>query len=909
MSNLNPDLRNFLTGALGYLAGAAAGFTFVFIAAQLGLVRWLFNLIDENQMLIQILAIPVFAGLMLALGGAVLGGLGGWALGSILGIPRKRRQVIGSGVAYAVTVSGLSLLFLLLVGFIGIYNNFTTNRFEHFGLVFGIFGLLFGLLTGILQALMSLRLRDTWRLILAATLGFALGGLVMGILVRLVNPTSGFQTYPILTWIVLILALAAPFALGGGAIGLTYGRLAKRMAEKGEPAESLQPSGWQTGIVAVIGVLAVFWFFGILNQISDFLTIQPGNTQTQIASETVGVHWSGLFPYTPDVGPYEPPPDGSFAVTVTGPDQVEHAAWCSPEGNIQYQQAGGAVEQIDFPLCSGTPAMGLGAEGQPHLVWYTTEIKDTNGVSRPDRLLVESIRTAGGWSEPALIARTASIAKPSLAGDDLGNLLLVWQEEDESMFAAIQEVYACDEGQLTKPELAGLQSILEGGTRPEGTFIPFCRNQFRTIIYTPNPEPEYSDQPSTPDGAFDSISANISVLAQYEVLFTTMQYEPSTSPPSPGNVLAEGLAELYAKVKANPENYPRGMTVRILLGNYPVVSNLQWGEQIVDAITDFRAAGVEKMIDPEIGWRLEVANFPGVYPHSHTKFVVIDGKQATSVGFNYGYLHFPKDHPSGKGYDLLDLGLSVVGPVAQDAISAYDDMWEGANQIHCEDFFPSDGSDWKDTCQELKGVADHVPEVLRYYLPTDGSDSAFSLYRNNVFKEGDEFIAASIAAAEETIDMMEVNFSLELICMVNIVFPDVCTIDNALPWMDALLEAIEKNNIKVRVIMESTNSNGLENRVAGNVLMDELERLGLDHLVELRFYNGKVHAKSLLIDNQLLFIGSQYMHYSSWGAGSGLNEYSIATDDPQAIDEYNALFETKWGQSTPFEEVEYGTSP
>ena len=69
MSNLNPDLRNFLTGALGYLAGAAAGFTFVFIAAQLILVRWLFNLIDENQMLIQILAIPVFAGLMLALGG------------------------------------------------------------------------------------------------------------------------------------------------------------------------------------------------------------------------------------------------------------------------------------------------------------------------------------------------------------------------------------------------------------------------------------------------------------------------------------------------------------------------------------------------------------------------------------------------------------------------------------------------------------------------------------------------------------------------------------------------------------------------------------------------------------------------------------------------------------------------
>jgi phosphatidylserine/phosphatidylglycerophosphate/cardiolipin synthase-like enzyme len=909
MSRLNPDLRNFLTGALGYLAGTAAGILFVFIAAQLGLVRWLFSLIDENQTLIKLLAIPVFAGLMLALGGAVLGGLGGWSLGSILGISRKRRQVIGSGVAFAVTVGGLSLLFLLLVGFIGIYNNFTTNRFEHFGLVFGVFGLVFGLLTGILQALMSLRLRYTWRLILAATLGFALGGLVMGILVRLVNPTAGFQTYPILTWAVLILAMVSPFALGGGAAGFTYGRLAKRIAEKGETVDSLQPSGWQTGIVAVVGIIAVFWFFGILNQITDFLTIRPGNTQTQIASETVGVQWSAVFPYTPDVGPYEPPPDGADAVKIAGLDGMEHAARCSPEGIILYQQGSGAVEQIEYPGCSSTPAMALDSDGLPHLVWYTTEIRDTNGVSRSDSLLVESIRTANGWSEAAIVARTALEAVPSLVADDQGHLLLVWQEVDQSMYYAVQEAYQCDEQQLSDVELAGLQSILAGGTRPSGARIPYCRNQFRSIIYTPNPEPEFSDQPITRDGAFDNISANISGLAQYEVLFTTMQYEPSTSPPSPGNVLADGLAALYRKVKANPGNYPRGMTVRILLGNYPVVSNLQWGSQIADAIADLRAAGIEKMVDPEIGWRLEVANFPGVYPHSHTKFVVIDGKLVTGVGFNYGYLHLPKDHPSGKGYDLLDLGLSVIGPVAQDTISAYDDMWDGANQIHCDDFYPADGSDWMDTCTEVKGVAEHVPEVLRYYLPPEGSDNAFSLYRNSVFQEGDEFIASSIAAAQETIDMMEVNFSLKMICMVNVVFPDVCTFDDALPWMYALVEAIQGNNIKVRVIMENSNSNGMENRVAGKVLMDELKSRGLDHLVELRFYSGKVHAKSILIDEELLFIGSQNMHYSSWGKGSGLNEYSLATDDPQAIDEYKAFYESKWQESIPFDEAEYSTTP
>ncbi len=495
-----------------------------------------------------------------------------------------------------------------------------------------------------------------------------------------------------------------------------------------------------------------------------------------------------------------------------------------------------------------------------------------------------------------------------MTSDDHGNLQLAWQEADESKFYALQEVYNCDEGQLSEVERAGLEALLYGKSRPDGAQIPYCRNEFDRILYTPNPEPEYSDIAATPNGAFDQVSTRIVTEAKYEVLFTTMQYEPSTSPPSPGNVLAMGVAALYQSVKADPQRYPRGMTVRILLGNYPEVSDLEWGSQIEDALSDLRAAGVEKMVDPAIGWRLEVANFPGTYPHSHTKFIVIDGKQVVSAGFNYGYLHLPKNHPSGKGYDLLDLGLSMTGPVAQDATGAYDDMWAGSNQIHCEDFYPADGSDWKDTCTEIKGVADHVPEVLRYFLPPAGNDTAFSLYRNSMFKEGDEFIATSIASAQETIDMMEVNFSLDMICMLNLIFPEVCTIDNALPWMDAMLETIQTNNTRVRVIMENTNSNGLENRVAGTVLMDELERLGLDHLVELRFYNGKIHAKSMLIDEALLIIGSQNTHYSAWGE-RGLNEYSLATNSSQATAEYKALFETKWQQSTPFDEAEYGTSP
>jgi cardiolipin synthase len=90
--------------------------------------------------------------------------------------------------------------------------------------------------------------------------------------------------------------------------------------------------------------------------------------------------------------------------------------------------------------------------------------------------------------------------------------------------------------------------------------------------------------------------------------------------------------------------------------------------------------------------------------------------------------------------------------------------------------------------------------------------------------------------------------------------------------------------------------------------MDELARLGLEEQVELRFYNGKIHAKSILMDGGLLIIGSHNLHYSAWG-DTGLNEYSLATDNPESIAEYQALFEDKWAEAIPFEEAEYGTSP
>lgn len=913
MEKDNTTRKAAINGAWGYPAGALAGLTLIWLIARLGLVGWLVGLIDPEQIFLKVLSIPLIAGIFIGLGGALTGYIGGWAIERSFGDRREHRLAVGNAFALGVSAGLLVLVFLLLVSLLALYNNLATNRIEQYGLILGLFGLLFGLLSGLMGAFLTVRLRYTWVMILASVLGFMTGGVVFGLLLRLANITESLRAYPVLSILIIITGAAAFFALGGATTGYAYGRLWEKVSRSATSAEArltaLSPARGQTITVAVLGLLVGLIILSTLGQIADFLVINPANLSRVIPSETIGVRWSEPQAYSGQADGGVIRSDDIHAPVSTGdPAQPQHTAWCSASGQIAYRLGDGPIEEIENPSCSGVPGIALGPDGQVHVVWFANELRDTNQVTRSTNAIVESIRLESGWSEPAIAVRTEGPVSLRLSNDETGDLQLAWRaiNQEGNTFWSLQSSYRCEDSQLSPLERVGLQVLRSGGYRPAGAAIPYCGNKFEQIMYTPNPEPNYSQVQASQNGAFDQI-ARIAEDTQYEILFTTMQYEPNDTPPSPGSVLARAVAELYQAVKTNPQEYPRGMTIRILLGNYPEMADFTWGGQIMDAISDIRAAGVDKMIDPEIGWRLEVANYAGTYPHSHTKFIVVDGRTIGSVGFNYGYLHLDKGHPSGRGYDMLDLGLHISGPVAQDGISAFDDMWDGADRIHCEDFHPP-GGDWQKTCRELKGVSDHVPEVLRAYIPPDGDSEAFSLYRSMEFKEGDEYIAASLAAANQSIDMIQVNFSLEAICMANLVFPDLCSIDQALPYMHALLSSIEEQGAHVRVIMENTNSNGLENRVGGWTLLQELERRGLSDHLELRFYNGKVHAKSALIDEQLLIIGSQNMHYSSW-SDVGLSEHSLATNDPQAIAEYQALFKAKWAEAIPFEEAEYGSSP
>ena len=80
--------------------------------------------------------------------------------------------------------------------------------------------------------------------------------------------------------------------------------------------------------------------------------------------------------------------------------------------------------------------------------------------------------------------------------------------------------------------------------------------------------------------------------------------------------------------------------------------------------------------------------------------------------------------------------------VGQETIECYDDIWNCVDQIHCEDLSLPDG-EWEKPCRKMNAVYDHVPEVLRAYLPQYGDSSAYSLYRTKEFNDADDFIATS----------------------------------------------------------------------------------------------------------------------------------------------------------------------
>ncbi|MFN2151247.1 MAG: phospholipase D-like domain-containing protein, partial [Anaerolineales bacterium] len=229
---------------------------------------------------------------------------------------------------------------------------------------------------------------------------------------------------------------------------------------------------------------------------------------------------------------------------------------------------------------------------------------------------------------------------------------------------------------------------------------------------------------------------------------------------------------------------------------------------------------------------------------------------------------------------------------------SFDDLWYGSNRIVCPDL-DSDSPLWWISCRRQFATTEHVPEVKKLFLAPE-NHNAFALHRTQKFRESDTTVPTVVASAQETLDVLQVNFTLKLICDVNVIFP-VCDFRDALVYMQAMMEAIEANHVKTRVLIKPGVIEGVESNVAVKAFRDALEARGLSDLAEFRYFQDSVHAKAVLIDNQFLLVGSQNFHYSAYG-DSALTEFNIGTDDPDAVAAFKRFFDYHWERGKPIPE-------
>ena len=578
-----------------------------------------------------------------------------------------------------------------------------------------------------------------------------------------------------------------------------------------------------------------------------------------------------------------------------------NVAWCGEDGTIYHRKAETQPTVVPGSNCLTRPVVGQDAEGILHLVWYGDHVEQGSGKTMQSDLIYESRLEENGWSVPVIVGFSAENAQPVVASGANGVLHLIWDDlalEANQINYTSYHVYSCSPENLNLQVQLALDITQSGTYRPADDIVPYCDNQFDRLLILPQPDPAYSDIPPTTNGAFDQV-AELIRSAKYEVLLSTMWYETDETGTSPGDVTAQAVKDLYGQVKTHPEQYPRGMTVRILLGNPPELTLSNLVSQIWRVFNHMRRAGVPTMSDPEIGWRLEIANYQGSWPHSHSKMVVIDGKTAIAAGFNFQHKHQAVDHPSGQGKDDYDLGLQMTGPVAQDTQRYFDDLWGGANSIQCTDL-NSDSSLWWLSCRRVTTTTDHVPEVQMYYLAPE-NHNAFALYRSQKFNESDVVVEKTVVSAQDSLDILQVNFTLNMICDLNVLLP-ICDVSDSPDYMSALLDAIETNQVKIRILFKKKPIEVVENKIAMTEFLQALAERGLSDLVEFRYFNDSVHAKAVLIDDQFLIVGSQNFHYSAFGEDTGLVEFNIGTDDPEAIEKFKSFFEYHWERGTPIPE-------
>jgi len=421
----------------------------------------------------------------------------------------------------------------------------------------------------------------------------------------------------------------------------------------------------------------------------------------------------------------------------------------------------------------------------------------------------------------------------------------------------------------TDPLERALWQVTTEGGRPDHS----CGNAFVGYLRTPG-------APGQPD-AFEMAAGQVRV-ARSEVLIANMEWHPGEG--QPGWTFAQSVRDLYRAVQAQPGAYPQGMRVWVALGGYPDLKRSDGASAPLGLIRDLTRLGVP-LNDPALGWQVAVANYR-YFPHSHVKLLVIDGQDVTVAGYNYSPLHLP-EHRGGRSEH--DLGLRMRGPVAQDGVAMFDDLWRHSQELRCSAGLTAQTVERLCTLT-APGKVVH-PEAARLLQPT-GQARAFMLYRRVGFDGADRAQLALFGAARQNLDLMYVEFSPGLDCWYGFLTPEACPLSRFPSYMAAIMEAM-KRGVHVRLLTVDTGIDRDANRSGIALMRMEARRLGIEDRFEARYTTFHMHTKAMTVDDRMVVAGSMNLHFSAWGR-FGLNEAMLATTDPGAVAEQRSSFEDAW---------------
>lgn len=412
----------------------------------------------------------------------------------------------------------------------------------------------------------------------------------------------------------------------------------------------------------------------------------------------------------------------------------------------------------------------------------------------------------------------------------------------------------------------------------------YCLNKFEKFTFI--------EDTSTGAVAFQEFAA-LASQADYEVDFATMIWDKDA-----GEIFLGGVKQLFTKVDNDPTAYPKGVHIKIFLGLEHYLDLVDQRETVLNTLDDLQIP-----LDGLDGkWKLEVAadrnskrdgGFVRPNYHSHVKILIVDGKDAIVSGYNLNDANID--------IKLTDVGIRVSGPIVQDALQVFDQLWFQARGLTCP---------FNLFCEYMVLPSEHVSEVKLIEPAVIDPVNVFSLYRDSYEKTADNIVAEVIRSATTNVNLLQnryfENDPPRIKCNEYFCFEYRWPLsvpwagdDGPFPYTQPIINAAQ-NGAQIRMLLsgpeKALNLPSVENLRTKILSLPDGANI-LSNLT-IKFSKDPLHAKAFSIDGQFVVVGSQNFDFSSFGEDptniNDLVEYSLGVDNGDIAGEFDGKFEDLW---------------